>query len=63
MKHDLREVKRYEGLFQCACCGAAEGELPTECPGKRMTGQQKADVFGGLADFRDGVWVYGPAVV
>ena len=30
-------------LFCCRTCGGAEGDMPTDCPGERMTyGQRKA---------------------
>ena len=63
MKHDLYEPERYEGCAACRICGGMEGSIPTECPGIKMTAEQSDDVYEGRADFRDGVWVSGPAVV
>lgn len=63
MKHKLYEPDGYEGCAACSVCKGAESSLPTECPGKRMTTDQQDDVSWGRADFKDGVWVSGPAVV
>ncbi|WP_156799808.1 hypothetical protein [Novosphingobium resinovorum] len=38
-------------LFVCTRCGGAEGSLPTDCPGERMTEQQHDDVYAGHIDF------------
>jgi hypothetical protein len=45
------------GLAQCMVCGAAECELPTECPRQTMTSVQKAAVCAGQLDYRDDGWV------
>lgn len=44
------------GLFLCAVCNGAEGSLPTECPGQRMTAQQQDEIMAGRLDFVHGVW-------
>jgi hypothetical protein len=44
------------GLAFCTTCGAAEGELTTECPGVRTTESQRQAVMAGTLDFVDGVW-------
>lgn len=46
------------GQESCRVCGAIEDELPTDCPGYRMSEYQLRDVAAGVADFRDGRWVY-----
>jgi hypothetical protein len=43
-------------LFACATCGAAEGELATECPGYRLSPEERAAVMNGHLDFRSGAW-------
>lgn len=45
------------GLALCVVCGGAEGELPTECPGGRMTREQRKDVYSGILDYKSGRWV------
>lgn len=54
--HDVRPVEGYEGLGQCAKCGAAECEIPTSCPGKAMTAREKQAVCDGELDFVAGEW-------
>ncbi len=44
------------GLPLCTVCGGAEGGLPYECPGVRMTGQQHDDVYARKIDFIAGEW-------
>lgn len=44
------------GLFLCGVCGGAEGSLPSECPGERMTTAQEEAVYAGRLDFRQGAW-------
>lgn len=44
------------GLKHCRTCGGAEGSLPTECPGVRMTEQQETEVYARELDFIDGAW-------
>lgn len=45
------------GLGICKVCGGAEGSLPTECPGEKMSQQQDHSVFIGIIDFKGGEWV------
>lgn len=44
------------GLALCTICGGAEGSLPYECPGVRMTSQQGDDVYARKIDFIAGEW-------
>ena len=43
-------------LAMCAVCGGAEGSLPTECPGVKMTTQVECQVYEGVIDYYDGAW-------
>ena len=43
-------------LSICAVCGAAEGELTTECPGVKMTPDQKKGAYTGNLDYYNGEW-------
>lgn len=43
-------------LFLCTICGGAEGTLPYECPGVRMTQAQATDVISLRKDFVGGEW-------
>lgn len=52
--HDLHD--REDGLAHCKVCGGAEGSLPTECPGARMSEVEEGAVYAGLFDFRNGYW-------
>lgn len=45
------------GLALCKVCGGAEGSLPKECPGSRMTSDQEDAVYAGTLDFVGGKWV------
>ena len=47
------------GLAWCTTCGGAEADLPTECPGRRLTPQERDNVAMGLMDYVGGVWVHG----
>jgi len=42
------------GLAHCTVCGGAEGSLPTDCPGVRMSYVQQDLVYEGKIDFRVG---------
>lgn len=44
------------GLSLCEVCGGAEGSMPTECPGERMSGDQIDAVYAGNLDFVDNEW-------
>lgn len=44
------------GLSVCLVCGAAEGELPRECPGRTMTREELDGVLDGRLDYVDGTW-------
>lgn len=48
------------GLALCDVCGGAEASLPTHCPGVRMDQVAESLVQSGYADYRCGVWEYGP---
>ena len=56
MKHEYHDNEH--GLAHCKVCGGAEGSLPTDCPGERMTQLQEDAVYQGWLDFKDGVWGY-----
>ena len=45
------------GLFSCTVCGGAEGSLPTECPGVRMSADRADDVYADMWDFKGGRWI------
>jgi hypothetical protein len=46
------------GLFLCTRCGGAEGSLPTDCPGERMSQELDMAVYGGRVDYlRDRGWI------
>jgi hypothetical protein len=45
------------GLFACKVCGALEGATASECPGRRMSDEEKAAVYNGTLDYRGGEWV------
>jgi hypothetical protein len=39
-------------LYTCSRCGGAEGTLPRDCPGERMSEDAQRDVYEGRLDFR-----------
>ena len=43
-------------LFTCVTCGASEGELTTDCPGKLLSYDMKDLCYNGAVDFNDGNW-------
>jgi hypothetical protein len=45
------------GLAHCSVCGCTEGEMPTECPGYRVSPVLRREVSAGKSDFIDGEWV------
>lgn len=61
MKHTIRECNCDNeycnicrgGLMSCTVCGGAEGTLPTDCPGVRMTQTEEDWVYHNEIDFRD----------
>jgi len=42
------------GLFTCSVCGASEGELTSECPGRQMTDEELQSAYAGRLDFYKG---------
>lgn len=51
------------GLALCSRCGGAEGSLPTDCPGERMSEEQDKAVYAGELDWRrETGWVNEPGV-
>lgn len=47
------------GLSVCKVCGGAGGDLPSECPGVKMSSTQRDMVYNGLLDYRNGTWKPG----
>lgn len=45
------------GLASCIICGGAECELPKECPGTKMTSEQKDQICAGHIDYIHGKWI------
>jgi len=45
------------GLGLCTVCGGAEGEMPTDCPGRTLSEIERASIMRGDSDFRNGQWV------
>lgn len=46
------------GLVICGVCGGAEGELTTECPGRRTTELERYMIYElSMLDFINGQWV------
>jgi hypothetical protein len=44
------------GLSLCTVCHGAEGTLPAECPGVKMTDEQQRAVYAGEINFTNGEW-------
>lgn len=45
-------------LFLCKRCGGGEGSLPTDCPGERMTAEEKDLVYAEKLNYiRNRGWV------
>ena len=42
---------------QCRNCGGSGGALPTQCPGRPMTDDERQAVLEGLLDYVDGQWL------
>ncbi len=51
-------ITTYESLGGCQVCEAWEGEVPTDCPGVKMTEEQRFAVLEGELDYRrsEGGW-------
>lgn len=55
MNHSFYD--REDGLMHCTVCSGAEGSLPTHCPGRKMTEEEKDAVFQGESNFKNGNWL------
>jgi len=44
------------GLALCTVCGCGEGELPTDCPGFKLSGTTRSLIYGGKLDYKNGRW-------
>jgi hypothetical protein len=53
-EHKLHD--RDDGLAHCMVCGGAEGSMPTECPGVRMTPEQEQAVYDGRLNYAMRQW-------
>lgn len=50
------------GLAVCTICHGMEGGLPTDCPGRKMTGLEHGTVYEGRLDYQRGRgWVEEPS--
>ncbi|QDF18743.1 hypothetical protein SEA_SCENTAE_23 [Gordonia phage SCentae] len=47
------------GLFACSVCGSFEGATTTQCPKRRLTGDESDKVYAGALDYRNGQWLDG----
>lgn len=56
--HDFHD--REDGLAHCKVCGGAEGALPTECPGLKMSPEALDEVYAGRLDYQQvkGGWFW-----
>lgn len=60
VKHECHDYDCYvcsSGLLLCSVCGGAEGSLPTECCGVRMTNEQQDNIMAKKLDYVNGEWV------
>jgi hypothetical protein len=44
------------GLAFCIVCRCGEAELPTECPGHKISPSDREDIMEGRLDFKNGEW-------
>ena len=58
MKHDF--FNRDDGLLHCKVCKGAEGDLPTCCPGRELTTEERVEVYAGGIDFAQGPMTIQP---
>ena len=54
--HTQRCVVCDYGLAVCEVCKSGECQIPTDCPGRPMTDEEKELVCRGDLDFDMGVW-------
>lgn len=45
-------------LAQCTVCGAAEGELTTDCPERKMTNPELSLAYSETLDYFNGYWYH-----
>lgn len=45
------------GLAYCTVCCGAEGDLPTDCPGRELTTDEGVKIYNSELDYVDGQWV------
>lgn len=55
-KHMLVDVF-YGELTGCATCGGVEGDMPTDCPQRRLTHDERNAILVGRLDYRNQCWV------
>lgn len=56
MSPEHKYYEREDGLAHCMICGGAEGSLPKECPGVKMTERELDAVYEGSLNFINGEW-------
>lgn len=60
MKDGGHDYEAFGELVSCRICRGAEGSLPTECPGVRMSPAMEGRVYAAVMDFVDGAWKSTP---
>ncbi len=55
--HKIIPVPGQEEFGMCEICDAAEGELTTECPGRKTSYLERQAVLQGQGDFKNGRWI------
>jgi len=57
LKHKIIPVPGNDELGYCEICRGAKGELPTDCPGRKMSIVEKDAIYNIGCDFKDGKWI------
>ena len=51
------ELMQTRNLGLCIVCGAAEGDLPSHCPGWKLPISIRTNIHAGVVDYKDGSWL------
>ena len=45
------------GLAVCEVCNGAEGSLPSECPGRKLSACEEEEIMLRNIDYKNGKWI------